>query len=83
MWHKTRNISLKLILEVLGRRVDAKKDTMFLLHWVPENIFPDEWVSEDKVPYSSSRKVHLSRLPRGAITEFDPLIPKSVNCGRK
>ncbi|XP_022245173.1 zinc finger protein aebp2-like [Limulus polyphemus] len=68
---------------VLGRRVDAKKDTTLLLHWVPENVFPDEWVSEDNVSNYSRRTVPLFQLPHGAIAELDPLIPKSVNRGRK
>ncbi|CAG0901072.1 unnamed protein product [Darwinula stevensoni] len=54
--------------QVRGRQVDSSGKTKALVHWMPENILPDEWVDASMVEASKSVPVRsLSAVARDSI----------------
>uniref|UniRef100_UPI00358FB88B zinc finger protein AEBP2 isoform X2 n=1 Tax=Myxine glutinosa TaxID=7769 RepID=UPI00358FB88B len=63
---------------VVARRKDESGKVKVLLHWMPEDILPDVWVSEGECPAMKTKKVHLSRLPPDTLHHLDPSIYRSM-----
>lgn len=49
---------------VIARRTEDSEKVKVLLHWTPENIFPDCWVPECQVEEMSKRVIPLTSLPQ-------------------
>lgn len=58
---------------VIARQVENSGKAKVLLHWVPENVIPDEWVCESQVVSRLKQTIPLSRLPRDAMAGFESL----------
>ncbi|XP_076340620.1 uncharacterized protein LOC143241044 isoform X1 [Tachypleus tridentatus] len=65
---------------VQGRRVENSGKVAVLLHWLPEQIFPDEWVCESEVAQMSHLTIPLTLLPRDAL---DILRPSLSTCSTR
>ncbi|GFS95531.1 zinc finger protein AEBP2 [Nephila pilipes] len=52
---------------VIGRRVDPSGKVNILLHWTPEEMLPDTWVSEVDILSNLQKTIPLSKLPRQAL----------------
>ncbi|KAF4521152.1 hypothetical protein B566_EDAN012918 [Ephemera danica] len=73
---------LALRSKVIARRVEMDGTTKFLVRWVPEDIIPDEWMSESEV--KPSQLVPLSRLSPSASTHLHhSLLPPNSKSTRK
>ncbi|XP_013778289.2 zinc finger protein aebp2-like [Limulus polyphemus] len=57
---------------VQGRRVEKSGKVTVLLHWLPEQIFPDEWVCESQAAQMSHRTIPVTHLPREALDTLHP-----------
>ncbi|XP_053210459.1 zinc finger protein AEBP2-like [Panonychus citri] len=56
--------------KVIGRCCPERGASVkYLLHWTPEGIIPDEWVTEDDLEDMSSRRVPLNSLPTSTLLE--------------
>ncbi|XP_062850703.1 zinc finger protein AEBP2 [Trichomycterus rosablanca] len=49
---------------VIAKRKEESGKVKVLLHWTPEDILPDSWVSESDRPQMKTKVVHLSQLPQ-------------------
>lgn len=49
---------------VIARRTEESGKVKVLLHWTPENIFPDCWVPESQVQEMYKRVIPLTSLPQ-------------------
>ncbi|GFY48838.1 hypothetical protein TNIN_180101 [Trichonephila inaurata madagascariensis] len=52
---------------VIGRRIDPSGKVNILLHWTPEEMLPDSWVSEADILSNLQKTIPLSKLPRQAL----------------
>uniref|UniRef100_A0A8C1IET7 Zinc finger protein AEBP2 n=1 Tax=Cyprinus carpio TaxID=7962 RepID=A0A8C1IET7_CYPCA len=59
---------------VIARRKEDSGKVKVLLHWMPEDILPDAWVSESDRPQLKTKVVHLSQLPQDTAVLLDPNI---------
>ncbi|XP_076861690.1 zinc finger protein AEBP2 [Brachyhypopomus gauderio] len=59
---------------VIARRKEDSGKVKVLLHWTPEDILPDSWVSESDRPQMKTKVVHLSQLPQDTAVLLDPNI---------
>ncbi|XP_026881424.1 zinc finger protein AEBP2 [Electrophorus electricus] len=59
---------------VIARRKEDSGKVKLLLHWTPEDILPDSWVSESDRPQMKTKVVHLSQLPQDTAVLLDPNI---------
>ncbi|XP_030634720.1 zinc finger protein AEBP2 [Chanos chanos] len=59
---------------VIARRKEDSGKVKVLLHWTPEDILPDAWVSESDRPQMKTKVVHLSQLPQDTAVLLDPNI---------
>nr|AAH55234.1 AE binding protein 2 [Danio rerio] len=59
---------------VIARRKEDSGKVKVLLHWTPEDILPDSWVSESDRPQLKTKVVHLSQLPQDTAFLLDPNI---------
>ncbi|XP_051546758.1 zinc finger protein AEBP2 [Myxocyprinus asiaticus] len=59
---------------VIARRKEDSGKVKVLLHWMPEDILPDAWVSESDRPQMKTKVVHLSQLPQDTAVLLDPNI---------
>lgn len=59
---------------VIARRKEDSGKVKVLLHWTPEDILPDVWVSESERLQQKTRVVHLSKLPTDTAVLLDPNI---------
>uniref|UniRef100_A0A3B3R480 C2H2-type domain-containing protein n=1 Tax=Paramormyrops kingsleyae TaxID=1676925 RepID=A0A3B3R480_9TELE len=59
---------------VIARRKEDSGKVKVLLHWTPEDILPDVWVSETDRPQLKTKVVHLSQLPHDTAVLLDPNI---------
>ncbi|KAG7267032.1 hypothetical protein CRUP_004167 [Coryphaenoides rupestris] len=59
---------------VLARRKEGSGKVKVLLHWTPEDILPDAWVSETERSQLKTKVVHLSQLPADTAMLLDPNI---------
>ncbi|XP_063073140.1 zinc finger protein AEBP2 isoform X2 [Engraulis encrasicolus] len=59
---------------VIARRKEDSGKVKVLLHWTPEDILPDVWVSEGDRPQLKTKVVHLSQLPQDTAVLLDPNI---------
>uniref|UniRef100_A0A8C6V8Y4 AE binding protein 2 n=1 Tax=Neogobius melanostomus TaxID=47308 RepID=A0A8C6V8Y4_9GOBI len=59
---------------VIARRREDSGKVKVLLHWSPEDILPDVWVSESERLQQKTRVVHLSKLPTDTAVLLDPNI---------
>ncbi|XP_056312176.1 zinc finger protein AEBP2 [Danio aesculapii] len=59
---------------VIARRKEDSGKVKVLLHWMPEDILPDSWVSESDRPQLKTKVVHLSQLPQDTAVLLDPNI---------
>ncbi|RXN29909.1 zinc finger AEBP2 isoform X2 [Labeo rohita] len=59
---------------VIARRKEDSGKVKVLLHWTPEDILPDAWVSESDRPQLKTKVVHLSQLPQDTAVLLDPNI---------
>ncbi|XP_016299758.1 zinc finger protein AEBP2-like [Sinocyclocheilus anshuiensis] len=59
---------------VIARRKEDSGKVKVLLHWMPEDILPDAWVSESDHPQLKTKVVHLSQLPQDTAVLLDPNI---------
>ncbi|KAM6985221.1 zinc finger protein AEBP2 isoform 2-T2 [Aplochiton taeniatus] len=59
---------------VVARRKEDSGKVKVLLHWTPEDILPDVWVSESDRPQQKTKVVHLSQLPTDTAVLLDPNI---------
>ncbi|XP_077091251.1 zinc finger protein AEBP2 isoform X1 [Siphateles boraxobius] len=57
---------------VIARRKEDSGKVKVLLHWMPEDILPDAWVSESDRPQLKTKVVHLSQLPQDTAVLLDP-----------
>uniref|UniRef100_A0A3B4BWI6 Zinc finger protein AEBP2 n=1 Tax=Pygocentrus nattereri TaxID=42514 RepID=A0A3B4BWI6_PYGNA len=62
---------------VIARRKEDSGKVKVLLHWTPEDILPDSWVSESDRPQMKTKVVHLSQLPQDTAVLLDPNIYRS------
>ncbi|XP_052811102.1 zinc finger protein aebp2-like [Mya arenaria] len=68
------NISVTFHSSVIARRKEGSGKVQFLLHWTPEDILPDEWVSETQVQILQSRVIPVHHLPPDTVTSLHPSI---------
>ncbi|XP_022237774.1 zinc finger protein jing-like isoform X1 [Limulus polyphemus] len=70
---------------VQGQRVEKSGKITMLLHWLPEQIFPDEWVCESKVAQMSHLSIPVTLLPRDALDMLHPSLSAFAprKCKRK
>ncbi|XP_016125774.1 zinc finger protein AEBP2 isoform X2 [Sinocyclocheilus grahami] len=72
---------------VIARRKEDSGKVKVLLHWTPEDILPDAWVSESDRPQLKTKVVHLSQLPQDTAVLLDPniysnpIIHEAFQCG--
>ncbi|KTG05508.1 hypothetical protein cypCar_00013898 [Cyprinus carpio] len=59
---------------VIAKRTEDSGKVKVLLHWTPEDILPDAWVSESDRPQLKTKVVHLSQLPQDTAVLLDPNI---------
>ncbi|XP_065129540.1 zinc finger protein AEBP2 isoform X1 [Paramisgurnus dabryanus] len=59
---------------VIARRKEDSGKVKVLLHWMPEDILPDAWVSEGDRQQLKTKVVHLSQLPQDTAELLDPNI---------
>ncbi|XP_051911752.1 zinc finger protein AEBP2 [Hippocampus zosterae] len=59
---------------VIARRKEESGKVKVLLHWTPEDILPDVWVSESDRVHQKTKVVHLSKLPTDTAVLLDPNI---------
>ncbi|XP_049617333.1 zinc finger protein aebp2 isoform X2 [Syngnathus scovelli] len=59
---------------VIARRKEESGKVKVLLHWTPEDILPDVWVSESDRLQQKTKVVHLSKLPTDTAVLLDPNI---------
>lgn len=59
---------------VIARRKEDSGKVKVLLHWMPEDILPDAWVSESDRAQLKTKVVHLSQLPQDTAVLLDPNI---------
>ncbi|XP_059366625.1 zinc finger protein AEBP2-like isoform X1 [Carassius carassius] len=59
---------------VIAKRKEDSGKVKVLLHWTPEDILPDAWVSESDRPQLKTKVVHLSQLPQDTAVLLDPNI---------
>ncbi|XP_073722119.1 zinc finger protein AEBP2-like [Misgurnus anguillicaudatus] len=60
--------------QVIARRKEDSGKVKVLLHWMPEDILPDAWVSEGDRQQLKTKVVHLSQLPQDTAELLDPNI---------
>ncbi|KAK2173879.1 hypothetical protein NP493_843g01053 [Ridgeia piscesae] len=58
--------------QVIARRTDKTGDSWCLLHWNPENILPDSWVTERTVETQHKRIIPLTDLPQQSMLTLHP-----------
>ncbi|CAM9101566.1 unnamed protein product [Lampetra fluviatilis] len=63
---------------VVARRKDETGKVKVLLHWTPEDILPDVWVSENDSLEFRTKLVHLSKLPKDSTCFLDPNIYRAM-----
>ncbi|KAJ8387671.1 hypothetical protein AAFF_G00151020 [Aldrovandia affinis] len=63
---------------VIARRKEDSGKVKVLLHWTPEDILPDVWVSETDQPQLKTKVVHLSQLPQDTAVLLDPNIYRTL-----
>ncbi|XP_072571248.1 zinc finger protein AEBP2 isoform X2 [Paramormyrops kingsleyae] len=63
---------------VIARRKEDSGKVKVLLHWTPEDILPDVWVSETDRPQLKTKVVHLSQLPHDTAVLLDPNIYRTL-----
>ncbi|KAM8891873.1 zinc finger protein AEBP2-like isoform 2-T2 [Spinachia spinachia] len=63
---------------VVAKRKEGSGKVKVLLHWTPEDILPDIWVSETERSQLKSKVVHLSQLPQDAAMLLDPNIYRAL-----
>ncbi|KAI1888412.1 hypothetical protein AGOR_G00184880 [Albula goreensis] len=63
---------------VIARRKEDSGKVKVLLHWTPEDILPDVWVSETDRPQLKTKVVHLSQLPQDTAVLLDPNIYRTL-----
>ncbi|XP_062339520.1 zinc finger protein AEBP2-like isoform X1 [Osmerus eperlanus] len=59
---------------VIARRKEDSGKVKVLLHWTPEDILADVWVSESERPQQKTKVVHLSQLPPDTAVQLAPSI---------
>ncbi|XP_029453212.1 zinc finger protein AEBP2 isoform X2 [Rhinatrema bivittatum] len=59
---------------VMAKRKEDSGKIKVLLHWTPEDILPDVWVSESETHQLKTKVVHLSKLPKDTALLLDPNI---------
>uniref|UniRef100_A0A3Q3BQ42 AE binding protein 2 n=1 Tax=Kryptolebias marmoratus TaxID=37003 RepID=A0A3Q3BQ42_KRYMA len=63
---------------VMARRREDSGKVKVLLHWTPEDILPDVWVSESDRLHLKTKVVHLSKLPTDTAVLLDPNVYRFV-----
>ncbi|XP_060579776.1 zinc finger protein AEBP2-like isoform X2 [Ruditapes philippinarum] len=66
------NNSVTFHSSVIARRKDDSGKAQFLLQWTPQNIIPDQWVSESQVQFLQTRSIPLNCLPRDRLVNLHP-----------
>ncbi|XP_033101405.1 zinc finger protein AEBP2-like [Anneissia japonica] len=64
------------------RTADDGKVSM-LIHWQPEDILPDTWVSEDQVTELSHKSVRITDLPKDTLNQIHPNLTRFISRRRK
>ncbi|KAF3855016.1 hypothetical protein F7725_023071 [Dissostichus mawsoni] len=70
--------SVQLHHFVLARRKEGSGKVKVLLHWTPEDILPDVWVTETERSQLKTKVVHLSQLPQDAAMLLDQNIYRGL-----
>lgn len=64
---------------IIARRVEASGKVKVLLHWSPEEVLPDCWVSETDAASKVEQVIPVSSLPPEKLVCYDPIYAAQQN----
>ncbi|XP_071952383.1 zinc finger protein AEBP2-like [Antedon mediterranea] len=65
------------------KRTEENGNVSMLIHWKPEDILPDTWVSENQATELSYKSIPIPELPKETLNQIHPNLTRYISRRRK